>query len=462
MKNSAVNLDITNNADGFDISGGTTVRKLTLSGANIAMVGSGTNVYTFPAATCTLASTTSPTFATSITGSYLTASEILITDGSKNIVSAPVATYPSLTELSYVKGLSSAIQTQLGGKAATAQTFYIGTTQVAINRASAALTLAGITLTTPDIGAATGTSLSLTGADLLLGLNTTSATGNPYMSFSQDATRRSYIQHVDTGDNLVMASEYGCISFWPGSAGTEAEEMRVIVGGVGFGGETTPARDVDVLCSTSDGGIQITDGTNFLGFLKRDSSNDSGQMALYDTNALKVNLLGAGVNLFNNGTPARMADGVKIGADSTNNHIDDASSGAGSATLYIGNKTIDTTAVSTLEVKKNIIDSGTLLDKISQLRVVDFNYKKAFDEDDKTQHKGMIAEEFELLLPELVNQPDYQEIPYEYKDDKGNVTEVATKTVGSPHKSIRYKDMIPYLVKAIQELKEEINILKKG
>lgn len=36
--------------------------------------------------------------------------------------------------------------------AATAQTFYIGTTQVAINRASAALTLAGLTLTTPDIG----------------------------------------------------------------------------------------------------------------------------------------------------------------------------------------------------------------------------------------------------------------------------------------------------------------------
>jgi hypothetical protein len=44
------------------------------------------------------------------------------------------------------------------------QTFYIGTTQVAINRASAALTVAGLTLTTPVIGAATGTSLALTGA----------------------------------------------------------------------------------------------------------------------------------------------------------------------------------------------------------------------------------------------------------------------------------------------------------
>ncbi|MDO8444174.1 MAG: MerR family DNA-binding transcriptional regulator [bacterium] len=46
-------------------------------------------------------------------------------------------------------------------KADVGQTFYIGTTQVAINRASAALTLAGITLTTPNIGVATGTSLSL-------------------------------------------------------------------------------------------------------------------------------------------------------------------------------------------------------------------------------------------------------------------------------------------------------------
>jgi len=59
------------------------------------------------------APTTSPTFATSITGSYLTASELLATDASKNIVSLAVATYPSLTELSYVKGLSSAVQTQL-------------------------------------------------------------------------------------------------------------------------------------------------------------------------------------------------------------------------------------------------------------------------------------------------------------------------------------------------------------
>jgi len=42
-----------------------------------------------------------------------TASEILALDGSKNIQTLAVATYPSLTELSYVKGLTSAAQTQI-------------------------------------------------------------------------------------------------------------------------------------------------------------------------------------------------------------------------------------------------------------------------------------------------------------------------------------------------------------
>ena len=45
------------------------------------------------------------------------------------------------------KAALQALETAVEGKAATAQTFYIGTTQVAINRGSGALTLAGLTLT---------------------------------------------------------------------------------------------------------------------------------------------------------------------------------------------------------------------------------------------------------------------------------------------------------------------------
>ena len=53
-----------------------------------------------------------------LTGSG-TANEIAYFTGSRVLASLPIATYPSLTELSYVKGVTSAIQTQINGKQAT-------------------------------------------------------------------------------------------------------------------------------------------------------------------------------------------------------------------------------------------------------------------------------------------------------------------------------------------------------
>jgi len=56
------------------------------------------------------------TFSTAPILSSLTASQLLATDASKNVQSLTTATYPSLTEISYVKGVTSAIQTQLASK----------------------------------------------------------------------------------------------------------------------------------------------------------------------------------------------------------------------------------------------------------------------------------------------------------------------------------------------------------
>lgn len=66
----------------------------------------------------------SPTFTGTVTTPAIivsseTASTIASFDASKNIKSLALATYPSLTELSYVKGVTSALQTQLNAKAAT-------------------------------------------------------------------------------------------------------------------------------------------------------------------------------------------------------------------------------------------------------------------------------------------------------------------------------------------------------
>ena len=52
----------------------------------------------------------------------LTATQLVGTDASKNLQSLDVAYYPSLTEISYVKGVTSAIQTQLNSKLSSAIT----------------------------------------------------------------------------------------------------------------------------------------------------------------------------------------------------------------------------------------------------------------------------------------------------------------------------------------------------
>ena len=73
-----------------------------------------------------IAELASPTFTGTLTTPAIvvsseTASTIASFDASKNVKSLSTATYPSLTELSYVKGVTSAIQTQLNTKGFTLQ-----------------------------------------------------------------------------------------------------------------------------------------------------------------------------------------------------------------------------------------------------------------------------------------------------------------------------------------------------
>jgi len=75
-------------------------------------------------------------------------------------------------------GLTGLTAANLTGTIPTAvlanSSLYLGTTAVALNRASGALTLAGITLTAPVIGAATGTSLGLSATLSVTGVATLS------------------------------------------------------------------------------------------------------------------------------------------------------------------------------------------------------------------------------------------------------------------------------------------------
>jgi hypothetical protein len=65
-------------------------------------------------------------FASGLNIANQTASTIASFDGNKNVVSLSTGTYPSLTELSYVKGVTSAVQTQLNNKIAKTSSTTIG------------------------------------------------------------------------------------------------------------------------------------------------------------------------------------------------------------------------------------------------------------------------------------------------------------------------------------------------
>ncbi len=93
----------------------------------------------------------------------LTASQIVATDANKALQSLSVATYPSLTELSYVKGVTSAIQTQLNAK---------GTGTVTASGGSLTSNAVVLGNGTTDVKVSTGITTNGT-AQLVLGVNTT-------------------------------------------------------------------------------------------------------------------------------------------------------------------------------------------------------------------------------------------------------------------------------------------------
>lgn len=67
-----------------------------------------------------------------------------------------------------------------------------------------------------------------------LRLTSSSASGNPFFTLYQTTTRRAFIQLNDTNNNLILASEYGDVSFKAASTAgvdSDTEYMRIIAGG---------------------------------------------------------------------------------------------------------------------------------------------------------------------------------------------------------------------------------------
>jgi hypothetical protein len=125
------------------------------------------------------------------------------------------------------------------------------------------------------------------------------------------------------------------------------------------------------------------------------------------------------------------------------------STGASAYRFYVGmNGTINATnttisAISDARLKENVQDIDVGLGAILALKPRKFDWKAGKGKDIKGD-RGFIAQEFEQVFPQLVD---------EWKD--------AAPEGEAPYKSVR-QDLIPVLVKAIQELAAEVNALKNA
>ena len=101
-----------------------------------------------------------------------------------------------------------------------------------------------------------------------------------------------------------------------------------------------------------------------------------------------------------------------------------------------GNLTMsgNVTAFSDITLKKNIEVIPNALDKVSNIRGVTYD---RIDDEDLPRQAGVIAQEVEVVLPEVVN-----------TDENGI-------------KSVAYGNMVGLLIEAVKELKKEVETLKK-
>jgi hypothetical protein len=97
--------------------------------------------------------------------------------------------------------------------------------------------------------------------------------------------------------------------------------------------------------------------------------------------------------------------------------------------------------ISDIKLKENITNAKPKLNDLNKVRVVNYNFKN-----EETKQLGVIAQELQEIFPGMVEET-------EDKDREG-------KLLGTTTKSVKYSVFVPMLIKAVQELKEQLDELK--
>ena len=311
----------------------------------------------------------------------------------------------------------------------------------------------GIGTTSPvaklDIGGASGEMIRL--AD-------SSTVGNPFISFFQTSTRRSYIQHVDSGDNLTLASEYGGIRFMTGTGGTETEKMRIdSSGNVGIG-RTSPGAKLDVNGDAIINNITVGAGSG------NDSNNTVMGGGAFTSNSSGTENVSIGVRTLDQADASyNTAIGAKAGGSIT----------TGNGNIVIGSLDRNGNYVPAYDIisDDDHISMGTTTTQKAYINVPwsvlsDARYKTEFNE---IPHGLEFVKQLNPISYKLRKNKDTEETignkSYGFKAQDILALEgddpVIIDTIKEDRLSYKESNLIPILVKAIQDLSKEVELLKQ-
>ena len=242
-----------------------------------------------------------------------------------------------------------------------------------------------------------------------------------------------------------------------------------ISSGVGAGGSMTTGNNNTILgvFSGNQGGLDIRTASNYIVL----SDGDGNPRGVFDNNGMfsvgaptetisnvstasfqsATNAFPDTVHIGNNNTAFTNAVMQLKGSRNTTNNswylMIGVNTGVNKILIADSGSVTNATGtygtISDVKLKENIVDATSKLDDICKLQVRNFNLKT----EPNLKQIGFIAQEVEQVFPAMIEE-------HTDKDADGNDLESSTK-------SVKTSILVPMLVKAIQELKAEVDALKQ-